>query len=95
MEFNIRLSKRATHDIDDIVKYLTQSWSEKIKTDFLVTLSEKLMLLETNPLIYRKSISKPNLRECIVNKNVIMYYAVDEVEREVVVLALRNTKQIL
>nr|WP_299418288.1 hypothetical protein [uncultured Emticicia sp.] len=36
-----------------------------------------------------------NLRECIVNKNVIMYYAVDEVEREVVVLALRNTKQIL
>ena len=95
MEFNIRLSKRATHDIDDIVKYLTQSWSEKIKTDFLVTLSEKLMLLETNPFIYRKSISKPNLRECIVNKNVIIYYAVDEVEREVVVLALRNTKQIL
>ena len=95
MEYNIRLSKRATHDIDDIVKYLTQSWSEKIKTDFLVTLSEKLMLLETNPFIYRKSISKPNLHECIVNKNVIMYYAVDEVEREVVVLALRNTKQIL
>jgi hypothetical protein len=53
------------------------------------------MLLETNPFIYRKSISKPNLRECIVNKNVIMYYAVDEVEREIVVLALRNTKQIL
>jgi len=95
MEYNIRLSKRATHDIDDIVKYLTHFWSEKIKTDFLFTLSEKLMLLETNPFIYRKSISKPNLRECIVNKNVIIYYAVDEVEREVVVLALSNTKQIL
>jgi len=95
MEYNIRLSKRATHDIDNIVKYLAQSWSEKIKADFLVTLSEKLMLLETNPFIYRKSISKPNIRECIVNKNVIMYYAVDEVEREVFVLTLRNTSQIL
>lgn len=59
MEYNIRLSKRATHDI---VKYLTHFWSEKIKTDFLFTLSEKLMLLETNPFIYRKSISKPNLK---------------------------------
>lgn len=95
MEYNIRLSKRATHDIDDIVKYLALFWSEKVKTDFLVTLSEKLMLLETNPFIYRKSTSKPNLRECVVNKGVIMYYSVDEVEREVVVLTLRNTKQII
>lgn len=68
MEYNIGLSKRATHDI---VKYLAQFWSEKVKTDFLVTLSEKLMLLETNPFIYRKSISKPNLRECVINKNVM------------------------
>ncbi len=95
MEYNVRLSTRATHDIDDIVDFIVQSWSEKVKTNFLVAVSEKLMLLETNPFIYRKSISKPNLRECVVSKNVIMYYAVDEVEREVVILALKNTKQIL
>ena len=92
MEYNVRLSTRVTHDI---VNFIVQSWSEKVKTNFLVAVSEKLMLLEANPFIYRKSISKPNLCECVVNKNVIMYYAVDEVEREVVVLALRNTKQVL
>ena len=71
MEYNIRLSKRATHDIDNIVKYLAQSWSEKIKADFLFTLSEKLMLLETNPFIYRKSISKPNIRVLLWHKKLI------------------------
>jgi plasmid stabilization system protein ParE len=94
MEYNVRLSTTATRDIDDIIKYIVQSWSEKVKTNFLVAVSEKLMLLEINPFIYRKSISKPNIRECIVNKNVIMYYTIDEVEREVVILALKNTKQI-
>lgn len=95
MEYNVRLSSRATHDIEDIANYLVQKWSEKIKTDFLVAISEKLMILEKNPFIYRKSISKPNVRECVVNKHVIMYYVVDEIEQEVVILALKNTKQLL
>jgi plasmid stabilization system protein ParE len=93
MEFNVRFSTSATHDIDDIAKNITQLWSEKVKTNFLVAISEKLMILEKNPFIYRKSISKPNLRECVVNKHVIMYYAVDEDNREVIILSLKNTKQ--
>lgn len=93
MEFNVRFSTRATHDIDDIAKYISQFWSEKVKTNFLVAISEKLLILEKNPFIYRKSISKPNLRECVVNRNVIMYYAVNEDNKEVVILSLKNTKQ--
>jgi plasmid stabilization system protein ParE len=93
MEFNVRFSASATHDIDDIAKNIAQFWSEKAKTNFLVTISEKLLILEKNPFVYRKSISKPNLRECVVNKNVIMYYAVNEDNREVVILTLKNTKQ--
>ena len=95
MEYNVKLSKRATHEIDEIAEYLVQFWSEKVKTNFLVAISEKLMIIEKNPFIYRKSNSKPNLRECVINKNVIMYYAVDEIEQKVIVLALKNTKQVL
>ena len=78
-----------------MISYITnaQFWSEKVKTNFLVAVSEKLLILEKNPFIYRKSFSKPNLRECVVNKNVIMYYAVDEANEEVVILSLKNTKQ--
>ncbi len=93
MGYNVRFTKSATHDIDDIAKNIAQLWSEKVKTNFLVAISEKLLILEKNPFIYRKSISKPNLRECVVNKNVIMYYAIDEIEHKIIILALKNTKQ--
>lgn len=94
MAYNVRLSSQAINNIDEIAVSLTEYYSEDVKLSFLVSVTEKLLLLEKMPFIYRKSISKPSVRECVVNKYVLMYYTVDVETSVVTVLALKNTRQV-
>lgn len=74
MAYDVRLSELAIFDIESIATYVALHWSENVKMNFLVDVSEKLILLETLPFIYRKSLSRPAVRGCVVNKHILMYY---------------------
>lgn len=95
MVYDVRLSNQAVKNIDEIAVSLAEYYSEDIKLNFLVNVTEKILLLEKMPFIYRKSISKPSVRECVVNKYVLMYYTVDVETSVVTVLALKNLRQVI
>jgi hypothetical protein len=42
----------ATEDIENISRFLQINYSNKVKLDFLVRLSEKLLLIEKMPFMY-------------------------------------------
>lgn len=92
MALNVRLSDRARADIEDISSYLAERWSEKTKIDFLIKLTDQLKLISEMPYMYRASLTKQGVRECIMNKQVIIYYQVVD-EEMIKVLTIKGTKQ--
>lgn len=92
-EFDIQLTDQAERDLDDIVAFIRQQWSERIKTDFLATVSHKMQLLATMPYMYRASQKEPTVRECIVNSYVTMYYRVLDEKERIEILAFSDNRQ--
>lgn len=82
----VYFSKEAEDQLDELITYLGDNWSQKIKTDFLALLSDKLELVSKMPEMYRKSEKRPGLRECIVNKQTILYYQISLDSIEVVAI---------
>lgn len=90
--YTVAITDQAEADLDQIVDFIGANWPSKIKTDFLASLSDKLQLLETNPFIYRSSKKEPDVRECVVNRFIVMYYRVSEPKRLIDVLSFRDNR---
>lgn len=82
----VYFSKEAEDQLDALVTYSGQTWSQKIKTDFLALLSDKLELIGQMPEMYRRSEKRPGLRECVINKQTILYYKISTEAVEVVAI---------
>ena len=91
MALNVRLSDRARGDIEEISTYLAENFSEKVKIDFLIRLTDQLTLISEMPFIFRASATKNGVRECVLNKHIIIYYQVTD--KLIQVLTIRNTKR--
>ena len=61
-------------------------WSQRVKTDFLALLSDKLERISQMPELYRKSEKRPGIRECVINRQTILFYRVDINDIEVVAI---------
>ena len=61
----IYFSDEAEKELDAIIVYLAENWSEKVKTDFLALLSDKLQFITRMPEMYRKSAKREGLRELL------------------------------
>ncbi|MFD2569687.1 type II toxin-antitoxin system RelE/ParE family toxin [Spirosoma soli] len=88
----VYFSAEAENQLEELVAYLGEHWSQQVKTDFLALLSEKLELISQMPEMYRKSEKRPGLRECVVNRQTILYYRISAEDIEVVaVLSSRRS----
>ena len=82
----VYFSTEAEHQLEELVAYLGDNWSQQIKMNFLARLSDKLELISQMPELYRKSEQRPGLRECVINKQTILYYKVEADAIEVVAI---------
>lgn len=90
--YTILFTDQAEIDLDRIVGFIGENWPNTVKTDFLASLSDKLKRLETNPFLYRASKSELAIRECTVNRFVVMYYRVTETRNLVEILSFRDNR---
>lgn len=79
-------SAEAERQLDDLAAYLGDYWSQQVKINFLALLSDKLELISQMPELYRRSEERPGLRECVVNRQTILYYKIDVDTVEVVAI---------
>jgi plasmid stabilization system protein ParE len=86
MALPVVISQRAERNLDAIVKYLSATFSEKAKIEFLATLSEKINAISQMPYMYRASRKKKGVRECIINKYTILYYRVIPTAIEIITI---------
>lgn len=82
----VSFSKEAEDQLEELVTYLGERWSQRIKTDFLALLSDKLERISQMPELYRKSEKRPGLRECVINRQTIVFYKVGLNDIEVVAI---------
>ena len=72
------ITDTANQDLEFIASYLQNQFSNKAKIDFLVKLSEKLLLIESMPLMYPASVKNPLVRKCVIHKNLSCFYEVTD-----------------
>ena len=90
-KFNVSFTERAVRDIDEISAYISGRWSEKVKMNFLLSLTDVLLLLEETPFMFKNSLKKRGVREAIINKNYVLFYQITAPKVEI--LTIKSTKQ--
>jgi plasmid stabilization system protein ParE len=73
----IKLSKRTTKKLEELLEYLENEWSEKVKIDFIDKLEKKLNLIKSNPKSFRKSELVIGLHQCVITSQTTIYYRYD------------------
>lgn len=67
MDFKLRWSEEATHNLEEIIDYLSSNWSERIVNNFKKKLIKQLDLIIYNPLMFPQSIHNPRLRKAVLS----------------------------
>lgn len=84
------ITDTAKADIEFIASFLQENYSNKAKVDFLVKFSEKLLFIEKMPFMYAVSVKNPQVRRCVVNKNVACFYEVGDTQ--IYILSVIDTR---
>ncbi len=91
MVLHIVISARAEKNLDKIIAYLEEEWSERVKQNFITKLSKTINQIAHSPLIFPASESKKNVRKCVVTKHTIVYYKVSN--KEIEIITIQDSRQ--
>ena len=64
--YKLRWSEESIRNLEDILDYLHENWSEKVITDFKENLSKQLDLICRFPLIFPRSEYQKRLRKAVL-----------------------------
>ncbi len=74
MKRTIRLSRRAMKNLDNLLVYLEEDWSTKVKHDFVQKLDKSLKQIQELPDSFPESDNIRGLRKCVVTKQTTVFY---------------------
>jgi len=77
MTFQITWTDNAQEDLQRIIDYLTENWSEKDADNFLEKLFIRLDILSKSPLIGKKSDKLSSVRRIVITKRNLLFYTVE------------------
>jgi plasmid stabilization system protein ParE len=70
----IKLSKRTTKKLNELLEYLENEWSEKVKIDFIDKFDRILTIIKSNPESFQKSDLVKGLHQCVITSQTTIYY---------------------
>lgn len=74
MKREIKLSKRAAKTLDNLLIYLENEWSAKVKNNFIRKLDKTLKQIDFLPDSFPESVEITGLRKCVVTKQTTIFY---------------------
>lgn len=75
--YRIVWSKRAIENLENIIRYLEENWTEKEIKKFSLKLDRCLNILIKNPEAFPLTRVKPGLRKVVITKQNSLYYIVE------------------
>ena len=82
----ITFSTEANERLKEIILYLVNEWSVKSAEKFVYILEDKLSHIKQFPLMYPALIDNDDIHFCVINKQITLYYKINEYEIEVITL---------
>lgn len=78
MALSIEWSQEAIQNLQKVIHYLEERWTDKEVKKFSKKLEEQLTIISKNPRIYKKSARLINTRECLITKHNSIFYVFTE-----------------
>jgi plasmid stabilization system protein ParE len=91
MRLEVRFTEEAEKDLQDIVMYIREVWNEKVVDEFISDIDEQIDRIAEMPYLFQKTEKRENVRKCLINKRVALFYKVTE--NMVFLLSFRSTLQ--
>ena len=91
MERHVVISKIAERKLEELFEYLVETWSPKVKSDFIKKLDKNISLIKSQPESFAKSRKDPDLRKCVVTKQTSLYFRFDE--RQIKILTIFDNRK--
>lgn len=66
-------SDRALEDLQNIINYLGEKWTQKEIRNFVRRLDIRLELISTNPRLFPKTVKRKNIRRSVLTKYAVIY----------------------
>ena len=92
-EYDILITEQAESDLDELIHFIQTQWPDRIKIDFLATVAEKMQLHTTMPYMYKASAMEPGVRDCLISRQVTMYYRVNDSNRRIEILSFKDNRR--
>lgn len=89
----IKWSDEATKTFDNNIGYLEKEWTDKEIANFVKQTDLKLLNIEYNPKIYKRSEKKSSIRKANINKNITLFYNYSPRKKEVTLLTFWHNRQ--
>lgn len=84
-------SDRALEDLQNIIEYLREKWTQKEIRNFVRRLDKRLELISVNPRLFSKTAKRKNIRRSVLTKHTTIYYEV--AENAVTIVTLFDPRQ--
>ena len=76
--FSIQWSQQAVEDLEEILDYLKENWTENETSSFKAKLGDDIELLSKFPFLGAASKLQSDLRKFVLNKHVSIIYKIDK-----------------
>jgi plasmid stabilization system protein ParE len=91
MRLEVRFTEEAEKDLHDIITYIREVWNEKVVDKFVSEIDEQIDRIAEMPYLFQKTEKRENVRKCLINKQVALFYKITE--SEIFLLSFRSTLQ--
>ena len=94
MDYNYQISwsNLSLKDLDNILEYLQDEWSEKEVKLFKSLLSKKLGLISKYPKLFPSSKIRPSIRRSVLSKQTSIFYNVDSDNQKIDIIRLFDNR---
>jgi plasmid stabilization system protein ParE len=76
MVYKLHWSNEAVSNLEEILEYLENKWTQKEVNNFKSKLGKQLDLIQQNPLLFPKSEIKKELRKAVLSSQTIVFYQI-------------------
>ena len=76
--YKLLWSDRALADLQNIINYLTENWTQREIQNFARRLDKRLDLIVINPRLFPKTSKRKNIRRSVLTKETVIYYETRE-----------------
>ncbi|SRR5258706_4998067 len=84
-------SDRALQDLQNIIDYLSENWTQKEIQNFARRLDRRLEIIARNPRLFPKTTKRKKVRRSVLTKHSVIYYQSEK--NSVTIITLFDPRQ--